>query len=97
MIIAYWTRAMMDEISRIELTDELDLHHFHPKDAKGIIADFLEHAKSQKYPAVRIVHGKGGSVMKSIVHAMLAQHAAVERFHDDAANWGATIVIMNKE
>jgi DNA-nicking Smr family endonuclease len=90
-------RTAMDEFIHIEFSDEIDLHHFHPKDAECLIADFLDHAQTCGYHRVRIVHGKGRSVMKSIVYSALMRHEAVAEFYNDASNWGATIVVMKKE
>jgi DNA-nicking Smr family endonuclease len=85
---------MEEEISRIELKDELDLHHFNPRDAKGLIGDFIENAKSLGLERLRIVHGRGRSVMKSIVLEELKKNTDVISFQDDSTNWGATIVLI---
>ena len=41
---------MNEKITEIELEDELNLHHFHPKDAKAILEEFIEteHQKGKK-------------------------------------------------
>ncbi len=75
----------------IELGDELDLHHFHPRDAKDLVRDFIDASRARGLARVRIIHGRGKSVLKSIAHAALASHPAVASYHDDSANWGATI------
>jgi DNA-nicking Smr family endonuclease len=84
----------MDEpgVFRIEPGEELDLHHFSPRDAKSLVVDFIDDARAKGLARVRIVHGRGRSVLKSITLSALAAHPAVESFHDDKANWGATIV-----
>jgi DNA-nicking Smr family endonuclease len=89
-------QTAMDEFMHIEFSDEIDLHHFHPKDAECLIADFLDHARTCGYHRVRIIHGKGRSVIKSIVYSALMRHEAVAEFYNDAANWGATIVVMKE-
>lgn len=86
--------ASMDDCINIEFSDELDLHHFHARDAKELITEFLNHAEKKGYSRVRIIHGKGSSVMKSIVYTELARRSTVLRFSDDGSNWGATIVYL---
>lgn len=80
-----------DELTRVEFTDEIDLHHFHPRDAGGILRDFLDHAERAGYRSVRIIHGKGKSVIKEMVLRELGVRTGVTRFADDTGNWGATI------
>ncbi len=84
----------MDELTHIEFSDELDLHHFHPRDAKELVSEFLDYAEKKGYSRIRIIHGKGSSVMKSIVRAELSRRPSVLEFFDDRGNWGATIAIM---
>jgi DNA-nicking Smr family endonuclease len=84
----------MDEITRVELKDELDLHPFHPKDAKLLLRDFIEDASKKGIKIVRIVHGKGRSVIKSIVTAELERNEHISKFQDEPGNWGATIAYL---
>ncbi len=88
---------MSDEITHIELRDELDLHHFHPRDAKPLIREFIDAARSRGIRSVRIVHGRGRSVLKSIVHDELSKNEKVLSFADDRGNWGATIAVLRIE
>jgi DNA-nicking Smr family endonuclease len=83
-----------EEPVKIELTDEIDLHHFNPRDAKDILREFIAQAKEKGLVRVRVVHGKGRSVMKKIVAEELGKNEAVSSFSDDRANWGATIVVL---
>lgn len=87
----------MDEIFKIEFSEELDLHHFHPKDVKAIVEEYLQYAAEKGYSKVKIIHGKGRSVIKSIVHSQLLKNEHVRSFHDDASNWGATIVYLRQK
>jgi DNA-nicking Smr family endonuclease len=82
---------MNDEITRMEFTDEIDLHHFHPRDAGGILKDFLDHAEVAGYHSVRIIHGKGKSVIKAMTLKELGSRESITRFADDSGNWGVTI------
>ncbi len=67
-----------------------------PRDAKNLLSEFLDHAERKGYSRVRIIHGKGHSVMKSIVYAELVRRPSVAAFFDDQGNWGATIAIMKQ-
>ncbi len=85
-----------EEIVRIEFTDELDLHPFHPRDVADLVRDYLDHASAEGWPHVRIIHGKGIGAMQRTVHAVLGKHAAVARFAlaSDRGGWGATVVTL---
>ena len=44
---------------------------------------------------VRLIHGRGIGVQRSIVHAVLSRHALVQGFTEappERGGWGATIV-----
>ena len=83
---------MDGEISRIELGNELDLHHFHPGDVKELVHDFIGNARQRGAGEVRIVHGKGMSVIKSIVISELEKDANILSFREEPGNWGAMLV-----
>jgi DNA-nicking Smr family endonuclease len=82
-----------EEPVEIELGDELDLHAFSPKDAKGLVEDFIEHCLEKGYAEARIIHGKGKGVLREIVHAVLDAHPAVVNYSlaADRGSWGATV------
>ncbi len=81
-----------NEIINIEPGDELDLHHFHPKDAKALLHEFIDTAREKGLNEIRIVHGKGRSVIKGIVIAELKKRDDILSYHDAPGNWGATEV-----
>jgi DNA-nicking Smr family endonuclease len=85
---------MNDEITRIELEDELDLHHFDPKDAKAVLLEFIETAVSKGKKEIRIVHGKGKSTLKTIVQKELERNSKIKGYLNDGSNWGATIAFL---
>jgi len=76
--------------------DEVDLHHFSPKDTKIVVLEFIKDALSNNRSVIKIVHGKGISQKKMQVQKILSSHTNVESFSDDGANWGATIVHLKK-
>ncbi|HTJ42314.1 MAG TPA: Smr/MutS family protein [Kofleriaceae bacterium] len=75
----------------IEITDELDLHHFAPKEVADLVGEYLEAAHEKGFTRVRIIHGKGTGALRRTVHAALDRHARVARYFADQT-WGATIV-----
>jgi len=83
-----------DDLYKVELHDELDLHPFHPKDAKALLVDFIESAQEKGLSRIRIVHGKGRSVLKRIVIAELERNVHISHFQDEGGNWGATVAFL---
>jgi dsDNA-specific endonuclease/ATPase MutS2 len=83
------------EVVEMPITDELDLHTFHPRDVKSLVGDYLELALEKGFSEVRIVHGKGTGVLRTIVHGVLDGHPRVASFvlaEGNRGGWGATIV-----
>lgn len=87
---------MDDKIIRVYLKDELDLHPFHPQDAKAVLREFIEIATAKGIKRVRIAHGKGKSVIKSIIINELKVNRDVISFYDEPGNWGATIAHLRE-
>lgn len=86
-----------DEVVTVEITDELDLHTFRPRDVKDLVPDYLDEAAARGFREVRIVHGKGTGVLRETVHAILARHPRVESFRladERRGGWGATVVVL---
>ena len=96
LILPVLLLPMSDELEQLEFGREIDLHHFHPRDIKEILSDFLDHAEDSGYDAVRIIHGKGRSVTKTLVHDALKVRDSVTGFGDDGGNWGVTVASLRK-
>ena len=78
-----------------ELTDELDLHAFLPKECADVVEEYVRAAQEAGFPTVRIIHGKGTGAMRRTVHAVLDRHPAVRSYRlagDSRGTWGATLV-----
>jgi DNA-nicking Smr family endonuclease len=78
-----------------ELTDELDLHTFLPKECADVVEEYVRAAQEAGLPAVRIIHGKGTGALRRTVHAVLDRHPAVRAYQLAGAtrgSWGATLV-----
>jgi len=84
----------------VVVTDTLDLHGYFPEQVPQLLADFIENAHRLRLPEVKIIHGKGRSVMKRVVWEELEKNPLVEGFHDAhplSGGWGATIVVLRGE
>ncbi|MGA2141003.1 MAG: HAD-IA family hydrolase [Brevinematales bacterium] len=78
----------------IEITDELDLHAFSPKDISRLVPSYIIKASEKGYKTVRIIHGKGIGVQREIVRKILTSNPKVRNFYDaqpDNGGRGATI------
>ena len=77
-----------------ELTDELDLHTFQPRDCADVVTEYLHAAREAGMTRVRIIHGKGTGTLRRIVESVLAAHPAVASFQlaGSTGGWGATAV-----
>ena len=79
------------------ITDELDLHTFHPRDVKHLVPDYLSACREKGILRVRIIHGKGIGVLRETVHKVLETLPEVESFalaDQTGGSWGATRVVL---
>src|SRR5688572_20430162 len=84
-----------DEPFVVAIDGVLDLHHFHPRDLRTLVPDYLEECRKRGILEVRIIHGKGTGAVRESVHALLRRSGAVRSFRlasPDAGGWGATLV-----
>jgi dsDNA-specific endonuclease/ATPase MutS2 len=81
-----------------QLTDELDLHTFQPRDCADLVDEYLHAARDAGFASVRIIHGKGKGTLRRIVHGVLEKHVAVRGFRlgdQRSGSWGATVVELS--
>jgi len=87
--------AVDDEPVRIPIEDALDLHAFAPRDVPAVVSDYLEAAHARGFVEVRLIHGRGIGVQRTIVQSLLARHPLVAAFADappERGGRGATLV-----
>lgn len=86
---------MTDEPVPIPIEDALDLHAFAPRDIPSVVSEYLELARARGFTEVRLIHGRGRGVQRTIVRSVLADHPLVAGYADappESGGWGATIV-----
>ena len=80
----------------IEITDELDLHTFQPREVSDLLEDYLGECQKRGLLNVRVIHGKGTGTLRTGVHEKLARMDIVEAItwpaSADTGGWGATWV-----
>lgn len=83
----------------IPITEEFDLHLFRPGETRDVVDAYLDAALEEGFREVRIVHGRGRGVQRSIVRRLLTDDPRVEAFEDapgDRGGWGATLVRLRQ-
>lgn len=82
-----------DHLEPLEIDGVLDLHIFPPDQVKELVPVWLEECRQRGLLDVRIIHGKGIGVLRTIVHGILEKHPDVEHFGHptDSGSWGATV------
>ena len=78
----------------LEINGVLDLHMFPPNQVKDLVRDYIDACLEEGILDLRIIHGKGIGVLRTIVYSILETHPAVESFGhpSDSGSWGATVV-----
>lgn len=93
-----WTAAATDA-KPLVIDGELDLHDFPPREVGALVREYIEQCRTQGIRDLRIVHGKGIGALRRTVHALLAEHPAVESWRlggHGEGSWGATIVRLRE-
>ncbi len=87
-----------DELAAPPLGDELDLHHFLPRECGDVVTEYLRAAQEAGFERVRIIHGKGTGALRRTVESVLAKHPAVKSYQlggGSTGGWGATLVELH--
>jgi len=86
-------------IVKIPIEDWIDLHTFSPKEIPSLLEEYLLECEKKGFKEVRIIHGKGKGIQRSIVHSFLEKSPLVESFRlapPEAGSWGATIAVLKE-
>lgn len=87
----------MDEPVVVPVEDSLDLHAFAARDVPSVVDEYLRAAHARRFREVRLIHGRGKGVQRTIVQSLLADHPLVSHFFDappERGGWGATVVVL---
>ena len=88
-----------DDPVHVPIEDALDLHSFGPRDVASVVEEYLRAAHERGFHEVRLVHGRGIGVQRSIVRAVLSRHLLVVSFADappERGGWGATVARLRQ-
>jgi len=88
-----------EAVVSIPIEDWIDLHTFLPKEIPSLLGEYLLECQKKGLHEVRIIHGKGKGVQRSIVHSFLKKSTLVESFETaplEHGSWGATLVHLKK-
>lgn len=86
------------ELVEIAVTDVIDLHTIPPRDVARVVEEYLRLTHEAELTVVRIIHGKGIGVQRTIVRSILAKTPFVIDWTDappEAGGLGATIVRLD--
>jgi dsDNA-specific endonuclease/ATPase MutS2 len=86
----------MDESVNLPIEDTIDLHPFPPREIADLVEEYLYQAVLKGYREVRIIHGRGIGVQRSIVHSVLQKHASVIAYYDEMDH-GSTVVTLKQD
>ncbi len=94
------TPELPEEPVEIEITPELDLHTFQPREVSSLLDDYLAACWEKGIHQVRIIHGKGTGALRIGVHEKLSRMSLVAAItwpaSADSGGWGATWVQLHK-
>ncbi len=86
----------MTDPVELPIEDTIDLHTFLPQEIADLVEEYLYQAMQKGYREVRIIHGRGAGVQRSIVQSVLKRHGQVIAFRD-AMDRGSTTVILKQD
>src|SRR4030042_4831031 len=88
-----------DQIICIPIEDRINLHTFLPKEIPSLLEEYLLECQKKGLKEVRIIHGKGKGVQRSIVHSFLRKSPLIESFKPaplEAGGWGAQMSCLRE-
>ncbi len=86
-----------ETIIEMPIDGTLDLHTFHPREARSLVDEYLRVCRMKGILQVRIIHGKGKGILRKVVHSVLEKHPHVASYKlagEDRGSWGATLVTL---
>ena len=87
----------MNMVFHLPISDELDLHYFHPSEIKDLLNEYIKECRKERITHLRIIHGKGKGILRDRVKSILKKNPYVTEFYPaspGAGFWGATIAVI---
>jgi DNA-nicking Smr family endonuclease len=84
----------------LPVEDALDLHPFRPDETAAVVGAYVAAAAAKGFREVRLIHGRGIGVQRTVVRTALVRSPHVLSFEDatpDRGGWGATVVRLRPE
>jgi len=84
----------------LPVEDAFDLHSFRPGETASAVGEYVAAAAAKGFREVRLIHGRGIGVQRTIVRNALARSPHVLSFEDatpDRGGWGATVARLRTE
>lgn len=81
----------------VPVEDALDLHPFRPDETAAAVAEYVAAAAEKGLREVRLIHGRGIGVQRTIVRRALERSPFVVSFADatpERGGWGATVAVL---
>jgi len=81
----------------LSIEDALDLHSFRPDETAAAVTEYVAVAAAKGFREVRLIHGRGIGVQRTIVRKALERSPCVASFADatpERGGWGATVAIL---
>jgi DNA-nicking Smr family endonuclease len=83
---------------QIPIEGVLDLHAFNPRDIKSVVEEYVRAAWERGLREVRLIHGRGRGIQRSIVQQALERHPLVVEFWDaPESHLGATVARLRDQ
>ncbi len=85
---------------RLPVEDALDLHAFRPDETASAVTEYVAAAAERGLREVRLIHGRGIGVQRTIVRNALERSPNVVSFEDatpERGGWGATVAILKAQ
>lgn len=77
-----------------QISPEVHIRNMRVEEAQEVIEKFLDDATLAGIASVRIVHGKGGGILRNLVRAYLSKHPNIKNYRDGAPFEGGTGVTI---
>ena len=81
------TRATIDE-HRNNFSQEIDVRGMRADEALNAVQHYIDDAILVGVPQVRILHGKGNGILRTLIRQYLATVPNVRDFHDEHVQFG---------